>query len=84
MDNKIISVLHVVGHQMILMDQSNGLDVSYYCDFIPDRIGRYGEVANYFCVCVNPELQWTRRHFLVRAYLIFDRYFPLLIVLHVN
>ena len=52
---KPISVLAVVGHKMILLDQAEGRDVSYSLGVVPDRIEISGEVTNFF-VCVNPAL----------------------------
>ena len=46
-DYKIISVLVVVGHQIILLDQTYIHDVGYPLVVIPDRIGISGEVTNF-------------------------------------
>ena len=35
-------------------------------------------------VCVTPELQWTHRSFSSGASMIFESYFPLMNVLHVD
>ena len=61
-DNKIISILAVVGHEVIFMDQSEGQDVVYSLGVIPDRIRISREVID-FLVCVTPVLQWARRYF---------------------
>ena len=50
-DNKLISILAVVGHKVIFLYQSKGQDVSYYLGVIPDRIIITMEIANYFGVC---------------------------------
>ena len=41
-DDKLISILDVVGHKVIFLDQAEGQDVSYSVGIIPDRIGIYG------------------------------------------
>ena len=51
LDDKIISVLVVVGHYIIIMNQDEGQDVGYSLGIIPDRIGIPGEVTNVFGVC---------------------------------
>ena len=50
-DEKLISVLDVVGHNIILRGQSEVQDVSYSLGVIPDRIVISGEVANFVGVC---------------------------------
>ena len=37
-DEKIISILDVVGHKVILLDQTKGQDVIYSLGVVPDRI----------------------------------------------
>ena len=50
-DNKIISILAIVGHQMILLNRTEVQDVGYSLGFIPDRIRISGEVTNFIFVC---------------------------------
>ena len=50
-DEKLISVLAVVGHKVIFLDQAEGQDVSYSLGVILDRIGISVEVANFVGVC---------------------------------
>ena len=49
--DKLISILDVVGHQMIILDQTEGQDVRYYLGVILHRIGISGEVTNFVGVC---------------------------------
>ena len=49
--DKLISILAVVGHKVIYMDQAEGQDVSYSLGVIPYRIGISGEVNNFVGVC---------------------------------
>ena len=50
-DDKLISVLAVVGHRVIFLDQAKGQDVSYSLGVIPYRIVISGGVANFVGVC---------------------------------
>ena len=50
-DDKLISVLVVVGHMLIFLDQAKVQDVSYSLGVIPYRIGISGEVTNCVGVC---------------------------------
>ena len=50
-DDKLISVLAVVGHREIFLDQAKGNDVSYSPGVIAYRIGIYGEVTNFVGAC---------------------------------
>ena len=50
-DDKIISILSVVGHRVIFLDQVKGQDVSYPLGVIPYRIRISGEVTNFAGVC---------------------------------
>ena len=50
-DGKLISVLDVLGHQMILLYQTEGKDFGYSLGVIPERIGIYREVTNFVGVC---------------------------------
>ena len=50
-DNKLISILDVVSHKVIFLDQTEGQDVSYSLGVIPDRIGISREVTDCFGVC---------------------------------
>ena len=57
-DEKLISILAVVGHKVIFLDQAEGQDVSYSLGVIPDKIGISGEVTNFVgvyhsCVIMN-------------------------------
>ena len=46
-DDKILSILAVVGQNLIFMDQAEGQYIRYYIGVIPDGIGISGEVANF-------------------------------------
>ena len=48
--DKLISILAVVGHKVIFLDQAEGQDVSYYLGVITYRIVISGEVTNFFGV----------------------------------
>ena len=50
MDDKLFSILAVVGHRVIFMDQSKGWDVNYYLGIIPYRIGISVEITNFWYV----------------------------------
>ena len=50
-DEKLISILDVLGHKVIFLDQDEGKDVRNSLGVIPYRIGISGEVANFFGVC---------------------------------
>ena len=50
-DDKLISILAVVGHRVIFMDQAKGKYVSYPLGVIPHRIGTSGELTNFVGVC---------------------------------
>ena len=50
-DEKLISILDVLGHKVILLDQAKRQYVRYSLEVIPDRIRIAGEVANYFGMC---------------------------------
>ena len=50
-DDKLISILDVVGYKVVFLDQAEGQGVSYSLGVIPYRIGISGEVANFFGVC---------------------------------
>ena len=82
-DDKLISILAVLGHKMIPMDQSEVHYVNYSLGVIPESILISREITSFF-ECVTPALQWTRRYFPLQASLIFDSYFPLMNALHVN
>ena len=49
--DKLISVLAVVGHRVIFLDQAKGQDVSYSLGVISYRIIMYGVVTNFVGVC---------------------------------
>ena len=83
MDDKLISILAIVGHRVIFLDQAKGKYVSYSLGVILYRIGISGEVT-IFWVCVTPALQWTRRYFPLVSSMIFERYFLLMNALHVD
>ena len=51
MDEKLVSILAVVGHRVIFLDQAKGHDVSYSLEFIPERIKISGEVTNFVGMC---------------------------------
>ena len=51
LDDKLISILAVVGHKVIFLYQSEGQDVSYSLGVIPYRIGISREVTNLVGVC---------------------------------
>ena len=50
-DDKLISILDVVSHKVIFLDQTKGQDVGYYFGFIPHRIVISGKVTNLVGVC---------------------------------
>ena len=50
-DDKLISVLAVVGHRVIFLDQAKGQDVSYSLGVIPYRIRISRKVTNFVGVC---------------------------------
>ena len=50
-DDKIISILSVVGHKVVFLDQYEGQDVIYSLGVMPYRIGISGEVTNFVGVC---------------------------------
>ena len=50
-DDKLISVLAVVGHRLIFLYQAEGQDVRYSLGVILYRIKIYGEVTNFVVVC---------------------------------
>ena len=50
-DDKLISILAVVGHRVIFLYQAKGKDFSYSLGVIPYRIGISGEFTNYIGVC---------------------------------
>ena len=47
-DDKLISILAIVGHRVMFLDQYKGQDVSYSLGDIPYRIGISVEAANFF------------------------------------
>ena len=51
LDDKLISVLAVVGHRVIFLDQVKGQYVSYSLGVIQYRIGISTEVTNFVGVC---------------------------------
>ena len=51
MYDKLISILAVVGHRVIFLDQDEGQYVSYSLVVIPHMIRIYGEVTNFVGVC---------------------------------
>ena len=51
MEDKEISILDVVSHKMILLDQDEGQNISSPLGVIPERIGISGEVTNFDRVC---------------------------------
>ena len=50
-DDKLISILAVVGHRVILLDQAKGQAVKYSLGVIPYRIIISGEVTNFIGMC---------------------------------
>ena len=50
-DDKLISILDVIGHRVIFLDQAKGQDVRYSLGVIPYRIRISREVANFVDVC---------------------------------
>ena len=50
-DDKLISVLAIVGHKVIFLDHSEGQYVSYSLGVILDRIGISGDFANFVGMC---------------------------------
>ena len=56
MDDKLISILSIVGHPILLLDQAEVQGVGYSLGVIADRIVISGEVANFvgvFHSCVT-------------------------------
>ena len=51
MDDKIISILAVICHRVIFLDQDKGQDVCYYLGVIPHRIRIFREITNIVGVC---------------------------------
>ena len=51
MDDKLISILAVVGHKVIILDQAKGQDVRYTLGVIPYRIIISGGVTDFVVVC---------------------------------
>ena len=51
MDEKLISVLAVMGHKVIFLDQSEVHNASYSLGVISDRIHISGYVSNFIGVC---------------------------------
>ena len=59
-DDKLISILAVVGHKVIFLVQAKGQDVSSSLGVITYRIRISGEVANFvgfcdYCVSIVPQ-----------------------------
>ena len=52
-DDELISILAVVGHYMIILDQAEGQYVGYSLGVIPDMIGIYMGVADFVGVCYS-------------------------------
>ena len=52
-DDKLISILVVVGHKMIFLDQAEGQDVRYFLGVISDRIRISKEVKKFVGVCYS-------------------------------
>ena len=50
-DDKLISILAVVGHRVIFLDQAKGQDVCYSLGVIPHRIRISREITNLVGVC---------------------------------
>ena len=50
-DDKLISILAILGHKVIFLDHSKGQDAIYYLGVIQDSIKISGEVTNCFGVC---------------------------------
>ena len=51
LDDKLISILAVVGYKVIFIDQAEGQDVSDSLGFIPYKIGISREVTNFVDGC---------------------------------
>ena len=82
-NGKLIPVLSVIGHRVIFLDQANGQDVCYSLGVIPHRIRISREITNLVCVCHSCVTMDTYI-FPSGASLMFERYFPLINVLHVD
>ena len=50
-DDKLISILAIVGHRVVFLTQSEGEDVRYSLGFIKYRIVISGEVTNFVGAC---------------------------------
>ena len=50
-NDKLISILAVIGHRVLFMEQAKGQDVCYSLGVIPHRIRIYREITNIFGVC---------------------------------
>ena len=50
-DDKLISILAVIGHRVIFLDQAKGQDVCYSLGVIPHRIRISREITNFVGVC---------------------------------
>ena len=73
-DDKLITIVYVVGHKELFLEQAEGQDVRYSLGVIPYSIGISGEVTNFvgvFSSCVTLDT-------------IFERYFPLMNALCVD
>ena len=51
MNDKLISILAVIGHRMIFLDQAKGQDVCYYLGVILHMIRISQEITNLVGVC---------------------------------
>ena len=58
-DDKLISILAVVGHRVIFMDQAMGKDVIYSLGIIPYMIIISREVTNFIGVCHSCVTMYT-------------------------
>ena len=58
-DDKIVSILDVVGHKVIFLDQAEGKGVIYSLGVIPDMIGESKEVTNFVGVCHSCVTMYT-------------------------
>ena len=82
-DDELISILAVIVHRVIFLDQAKGQYVFYSLGVIPHRIRISWEITN-IVGGFTSALQWTRRYCPSGASLMFDSYFPLINALHVD
>ena len=58
-NDKLISILAVIGHRVIFLDQAKGQDVSYPLGVIPHRIRISREFNNFVGICHSCVTMYT-------------------------